>query len=64
MVDPAQSLAPVKQAQHDPFTKLRRDGRNPHVKIIAADPQTDPAILRQPLFSDVEPPHHLDPADQ
>ncbi len=64
MVDAAQGLAAIQQTQHDPLAELRRDGRDPHVEVVAADPQRYAPVLRQTFFGDVELAHDLDPAGQ
>ena len=53
----------VEDPQHDPFAGAARDGRDAHVDLLAAERQGDAAVLRQPALGNVEPGHHLDPAD-
>jgi hypothetical protein len=53
----------VEDAQHDPLAGAARQGRDPDVEQFAAERQADPAVLRHPPLGDVEPCHHLDPAD-
>ena len=60
-VDPGILL--VEDAQHDPLAGPARQGRDAHVDQLAAERQPDPPVLRQPPLGDVEPRHHLDPAD-
>ena len=53
----------VEDAQHHPLAGAARQGRDAHVDQLAAQRQPDPPVLRQPPLGDVEPRHHLDPAD-
>src|SRR3546814_3967711 len=53
----------VEDAQHDAFAAAARQGGNADVEHPAAQRDADPAVLRQSPFGDVEPRHHLDPAD-
>ena len=60
-VDPRILL--VEDAQHHPLAGPARQRRDAHVDQLAAERQPDPPVLRQPPLGDVEPRHHLDPAD-
>ncbi len=61
MRNPKLCLPPVEQTQHHPFTKLRRQRRDPHVKLVTADAQLALRVLRL-CASDIELAHHLEAA--
>ena len=54
----------VEQTPHGAFAVAGRQGRNPHIDRLAADPQGDPAILRQTLFGNIDLCHDLDTLNQ
>ena len=53
----------VEDSEHDPLAGSARKSRDSHVDQLAAQGEADPAILRKAALGDVEPGHHLDPAD-
>jgi hypothetical protein len=53
----------VEDTQHDALAGPAGQGRDTDVEQLAAEGETDAAILRQPALGDVEARHHLDAAD-
>ena len=53
----------VEQTQHDAFAVDHRDDRHADVDFAAGDLELDAAVLRQPLFGDVQLRHDLQPRD-
>ena len=54
----------VEQAQHGALTVRARNGADAHIHRAGPDAQADAAILRQPLFRNVELRHDLQARDQ
>ena len=53
----------VQQPHDDAFAVQHRDHRDADVDLAAGYAELDAAVLRQPLFRDVEPGHDLEAAD-
>ena len=59
-----QRVLGVEQAKRNTLTETRGEDSNANVDGAAAGLKGNPAILRQSPFSDIQPRHHLDPADE
>ena len=60
-IDPGIVL--VEDAQHHALARAARQGRDADVEQFTPQGQPDPPVLRDSPLGDVEPRHHLDPAD-